>query len=165
MKLWTFKLYQIWLLSWCIPSPLAACFYFYPLQSALAAQTRSISYSLLACPSLAHSPCLAAESPRGHFIINLNATPYPDKTEALARQWLPYRLDDSHIALTARNSHSSYLMDWAHRSSCIHVLLWGKGRGWEMSATKQHNKISSNDPLSCLWCLLFFPAVRNAKHS
>lgn len=63
------------------------------------------------------------ESPQGQFIMNLNATHYPDKAEAVARQWLPYWLDDSYIALTGKHSHSSYLVDWTDRSSCIHKLL------------------------------------------
>lgn len=44
------------------------------------------------------------ESLWGQLIMDLNAAHYPDKAGAVASQWLPDWLDDSHTALTGRHS-------------------------------------------------------------
>lgn len=47
-------------------------------------------------------PLSSRESPQGQLIMDLNAAHYPDKAGAVAGQWLPDWLDDSHTALTGR---------------------------------------------------------------
>ncbi|KAM7397027.1 hypothetical protein PAMP_020026 [Pampus punctatissimus] len=47
-------------------------------------------------------PLSSRESPRGQLIMDLNAAHYPDKAGAVAGQWLPDWLDDSHTALTVK---------------------------------------------------------------
>lgn len=113
------------------------CFFFFflsPIPSTLATQPQArITFPLSIIGT--RPPLSSRESPQGQLIMDLTAAHYPDKAGAVAGQWLPDWLDDSHAVLTGRHrrhSSGSYLMDPADRSSCSGLLLRREWKGSEI---------------------------------
>lgn len=90
--------------SWgCRATVCTVSFFFFPYSLQFRSCSTTQARITFPLSIIGTRPLLSSrESPRGQLIMDLNAAHYPDKAGAVAGQWLPDWLDDSHTVLTGR---------------------------------------------------------------